>query len=281
MSVNRFWGSVGSVAACLFAIGLLQVILLQLLSLLSFLSVLRPLILTIVALVPIVGAVFYLDWRWGWNLEHIGLPWDKSAVLPGLVGLGGGAAAAVLAHLASTLLAGNSFTLASFLPAPFSLRALGNLIPVLVEAFAVELLFRGVVISRYMADMEDQEAVLAGTLTPFVWAILAGALMLGMPSAGIDGWWQGAMSVCLSLLFIRFNSVWLTSGLRIGMLLMMELSSIQVTQQGGFLVWGIVAAALVVLEWNRLKHTPRPVGSRQGPYRRDGGRTFRGPWGPH
>lgn len=283
MPVNRFWRSVGSVAAFLFAIGLLQIILFRVLTLFGIVSVGfgigLTLVRTVVSLVPVVGTFLYLDWRWGWGPEHIGLPRQQSAALMGLLGLLIGMAAAVLAHLASALFAGRWVTLAGFLPRPFSILDVGDLVLLFVEAFAVELVFRGVVISRYQADLDDQEAVLAGTLTPFAWVILSTALLGGFPTAGIYNIWQAAMSVALSLLFFRFNSVWLTSGLRVGMLLIPEVLQMEITRMGGLLVWGTAAAVLIAMEWNRLKHLPRPMGPRRNPFRQE--RSWRGPWGPH
>lgn len=283
MPVNRFWRSVGSVAAFLFAMGLLQIILLQVLGLFGVLTggvgMGFTLLLLIVNLVSVVGTFFYLDWRWGWGPEHVGLPRDKSAVLPGLLGLVIGAAAAVLAHVVGALLAGGQVTPAHFLPRPFSILNVGSVVLLLVDAFVVELIFRGVVNSRYLADLEDQEAVLAGTLTPFAWAILSAAIVGGVPSAGIDGFWQGAMSVALSLLFFRFDSVWLTSGLRTGMVLTPAVLNLEITQRGGFLVWGIAAAVLIALEWKRLKHLPKPMEPRRSTSWQQ--RSWRGPWGPH
>jgi len=283
MPVNRFWRSVGSVAAFLFAVGLLQIILLRLLTLFGFvpggIGVGLTFRMTVVHLVPVIGTFLYLDWRWGWGPEHIGLPRHKSAFLPGLLGLLIGMAAAVVAHLVGAFFAGGQVNPADFLPRPFAVSSVGSLVLLLAEAFAVELVFRGVVISRYQADLDDQEAVLAGTLTPFAWAIIAGALLGGFPSVGISSLWEAAMSVALSLLYLRFNSVWLTFGLRFGMMLLPEVLRMGITERGGFLVWGIAAAVLVAMEWNRLKHLPRPMGPRRNPFRPE--RTWRGPWGPH
>ncbi|HEY8346818.1 MAG TPA: hypothetical protein VIL07_06005 [Symbiobacteriaceae bacterium] len=279
MPVNRFWRSVGSVAAYLFAIGLLQVIVAQLLTLFGLLplGITAPLRETAIAIVPLVATFLYLDWRWGWGPEHIGLPRGAGAAGMALLGLLLGVAAAVASHLASALLGRFPISLEAFRPAPFSAALLVDVLILIVMGFSVELMFRGVTMARYLADLSYEEAVLAGVLTPFAWAVLSTAVLGGFSTAGIYGPWQSAMSVALSLIFLRKESVWLTSGLRIGMFLPMALLNLRITEAGGFLIWGTVAAILGAMEWNRIKHLPRPMGSS----RRYGDRYRRGPWGPY
>lgn len=284
MQVNRFWGSVWSVAAYLFALGLLQIILAQLVTLFGLLpaAISGLLRLGVMAAVPIVATFAYLDWRWGWGPEHIGLPRRGSAVALAPVGMAIGAVAALAAHGASALLGGEGADLGSIRLAALSPGSLIDLLLAILLAFALELSFRGVVISRYQADLTEREAVLAGVLTPFAWAILSAALLGGYWTAGIDGAWQAAMSVALSLLFFRTDSVWLSTGLRVGMLLTPSLLNLRVTEQGGLAVWGVAAAVLAAMEWLRLGRMPKPMGPRPNPFRSyRGGRSRQGPWGPH
>jgi hypothetical protein len=109
-----------------------------------------------------------------------------------------------------------------------------------------------------------------------------------VPSTGISTLGTAAMSVCLSLLFLRTDSVWLTAGIRMGVhLLSFGLGSSLPPRTfpadaGLAIVFGVPAVIMLLLEINKLQSFRRPGGgSRRGPQRVVYGRTVRGPWGPH
>jgi membrane protease YdiL (CAAX protease family) len=283
MQLNRFWSSVWSVASFLFGVGLLQYILNMVATLFGLLPqgpamLIRMLVAVVV---PIVGALTYVNWRWNWKPEHIGLPRTGTAVWHTLLGLLLGAAAAVLSAVVAGLLSGRGLTL-SLPTLPTSTMALFLLIFSIPMAFTIELIFRGAVISRYQADLGGWEVLLAAALTPFGWLIIQRFFGFNGPPVGLETPGSMAMSVFLALLFVRTDSVWLSAGLRAGMT---ALAALLVSQSGGngeLVVWGVAAAVLLILEWLRQERMPKRVQPNRG-YQRghNRGRTVRGPWGPH
>ncbi|HEY3364561.1 MAG TPA: hypothetical protein VGK74_05870 [Symbiobacteriaceae bacterium] len=282
MPQNRLLASLGTVAAYLLGIGLLQYIISSIASLFGLLpAALAPWVgAMVMAVVPIVGTIVYLDWRWAWRLEHIGMEWNGQAAVRLVLGAVLGLLAALAAHSVTWLMSGPAWPL---LPQSWNLRPFtgSELITVLGGAFATEMVFRGAVVSRYEADLHDWEIVGAAVLTPFLWDMVQRFMRLGMLDTAVGSLWLGAMSVSLTLLFLRFESAWLTAGLRFGMATGMMLLPLVVSDNSALIIWGAVAVVLAVLEWFRRQGMPRKLPPRRGPQRVVRGKTVRGPWGPH
>lgn len=280
MPVSRFWSSVWTVVLVLFALSLLSFILSEVSTLFGLLPV--PLLATVAVIVgTTAGALTYIDWRWGWQPENIGLTRRPEAALWTLVGVGVGAGAGLLSILLTQVFEGRGFTLG--LVAGLNLPWL-SLLVLAGTAFMVELVFRGVVVSRFQSDLSHKEMLLAATLFPFGWHLIQQLLRgWGLFGPQITAGWAGAMSVALALLFIRFDSVWLSAGLRFGMLAVLQVLAVNQRQieTGGLIVWGGAAAVLLALEWFKHQGLPRRVQPNRGPRVMRTGRTIRGPWGPH
>lgn len=278
MQVNRFWSSVGSVAAYLFAIGLLQYLAVLVVTLFGLLpaTVSGPGVQLVSLVLPVAATITYVNWRWNWKPEQIGLVRAPAAAMWVLMGLILGAVAAGLVHLVSALSSGGSLSLLprlTFNP--------WGLLMALLSAFVIELIFRGAVISRYQADLPYRELLVAALLTPFAWMIITQLFRFYSPATGIAALWMAAMSITLTLLFLRTESVWLSAGLHGGMIGLSTAMGLAVTERGGLIVWGGAALVLAALDWRKLQGLPRRVDPRRsgrGPTR---GRTIRGPWGPH
>ncbi len=280
MYMNRFWSSVWGVALFLMAVGLLQYVVYRIAVLFGLLAAVAPLMWKVVAaVVPLVGALTYIDWRWAWKPEHVGLVRTRSAALWLVPGLFFGALAALLAYALSAFLSGSLLTVPGI--SSLSVGALLGVAGTMVIAFNTELIFRGVVISRYQADLSHRELLLAATLTPFGWMLVQALFGFGAPPTGIDSLYMAAMSVFLSLLFLRTDSVWLSAGLHAGMVGTAGLLNLRITEAGGLAVWGTAAAILLALDWIRYQGMPRPLQRGRTGRRTVRGRTIRGPWGPH
>lgn len=286
LQLNRFWSSVWSVFVYLVSVGLLTEIVQRvatLFGLLNFGGVFATLFTTLVAaLTAIAGTLAYLDWRWNWKPEHIGMPRTAGAAGWVAAGVGLGALAGLLAYVAGSLAAGSGIP-AINIPNVQSLDFVE--LPVLILAlFAAEMVFRGAVISRYQADLSQREVLLMAIVTPLAWPIVQRILgqfilPLGGPSPALGGAWAIAESVVLSLLFLRTDSVWLSAGLRSGVLVVAGLFPAH--ELGHLLLWGSVAAVLLAMELIKQQRAPRRVQPGGGSYRTTRGRTLRGPWGPH
>ncbi|HWI51140.1 MAG TPA: CPBP family glutamic-type intramembrane protease [Symbiobacteriaceae bacterium] len=275
MPVNRFWSSVGSVLAYLAGVGLLQYILVKVGTgfglLTGSVAVLIGAVLTVI--VPIVGTIYYIEWRWSWKGEHIGLG-RSSGLAAGkwLLGLAGGAAGALVAHFASRAISGDplAFSLAGLMSLPNFLP----LILLLAQLFVTELVFRGASISRLQADLSPREVLMAAPLIPLIWFIITALFGYGRLPMGIESTSDVAATLFVILLFLRTDSVWLGAGARMGFLAAGAMLSLQITDQGALLVWGVAAMILLALEWSKQQRMPKRVQQR--------GRTIRGPWnGPH
>lgn len=279
--MNRFWASVFGVAGYLFGIGLLMYIASIILTFFGLfpgnvvLGMIRALGLPVLG---ILATRTYLDWKWGWKWSNIGMGWDSTALVWLVVGLGAGALSGLAAHVASMVISGTGIAfgfVSQEWPQWFAL------VQLLLVAFLVELGFRGVAVSRYQAELPHKEMLLAAVLTPFAWGILSSFFGLGFPN-GVDSLWTAAMSVFLTLLFLRTDSVWLSFGLRAGLLVAIPLLGLQISEAGGFLLWGAGAAVLAFLEWQKLQGQGSPGRPpNRGPQRVNRSRTIRGPWGPH
>lgn len=277
MQLNRFWASVFSVVAYLFGVGLLLYIAESVVSLFGLLS--GNILVDIVrALVPLAGTLLYLDWRWGWTPEHIGLSRSAQSMVWAVGGLVVGAVAAVL-----TVLIGGVFGDGPPIGTPsLSLSTVSLLVWGLFGAFSVELIFRGTVISRYRADLTQREVLLAAVLTPFGWQLIQSIFRLGILPSGLTTAWTVPLSVALTLIFLRTESVWFSTGIRFGTVGTLTVLGAggAALDTGGLLVWGAVAAVLFALDWRRQQGAPRRMQPRRGSSR-SRGRTVRGPWGPH
>lgn len=274
MQLSRFWASVWSVVVYLFGVGLLQYLLGMLVTLFGLVSggpamLLR---LAVAAVVPIAGTLVFLDWRWSWKAEHIGMGRDSRSIGWLLAGLAGGGLAAYLTHVASAVLD----------KVPLGMPALQPFDPVrvlftLVTLFGAEMVFRGAAISRYQADLTPREVLLAAPLTPLAWLLLESFFHLGGPPTGMSTLAEFPMIAALVFLYLRTDSVWLSAGLRMGVYAGLTVTSLSVSPSGQMLVWGIIALVLLALEWNKQQRMPRRV----QPRTTNRGRTVRGPWGPH
>jgi len=281
MHLNRFWSSVWTVAGFLLLITLLQMIADEIVLLFGLLEALAPsaaqwALRVSHAVVPILAALTYIDWRWGWKADNAGLRNTAAARFWLLPGLAGGLA-----------LAGVAFLLDGWGSVPQLNLAAGPLVQaalVSLALFGVELILRGIVISRFQQDLSDRDVLILALAVPVVWVVVAGAFGLGWPLPQIRADFAGlaglAFSVLLSLLFLQTQSVWLVAGVHIGLYLGRSVLGLAYSQGGLFLVAAIPAAVLLWLELNRMR-TIRPAGPRQGKRRVVYGKTIRGPWGPH
>lgn len=275
MPVNRFWSSIWSVAGYLFGIGLLQYILVQVATLFGLMPAIaaEPVALVVGLAAPVVGTMYYIDWRWSWKGEHIGLSRDPAtAAGKWLLGLAGGVAVALLAHVVSGLLTTGAFTVST----PAFAAGVNPLVlaGVLLPYFVVELVFRGAAISRLQADLSPREVLIAAPLIPLLWFLINALFRSGTLPMGIESNADLAATLFVALLFLRTDSVWLSAGLRMGFVAAIALLSLRVTDQGGLVVWGVGALVLLALELSKLQRMPKRVTQR--------GRTTRGPWsGPH
>lgn len=281
MYVNRFWSSVGSVAAYLLGIGLLQYVLVIVGTLFGILpsGLVRTLIIALIAIgAPVIGTLTYVNWRWAWKADHIGAVRSSAGAVWLVIGLMIGMVAAMVVYLLSALLSDGAIP---FAVPPFAAFSLLAFLQTLALAFGIELVFRGAVISRYQADLPHKELLIAALLTPFAWALIAGFFILPGPLTGMGSTWLMAFSVFLTLLFLRTDSVWLSTGLRGGMVGMVVALPLEISETGGLAVWGTAAAILLYQEWRKLQGQPQRVARRRGPQPSGRGRTIRGPWGPH
>lgn len=277
MPIGRFWGSVWSVVKYLVGLGLLAMVLQYVVTLFGLMPAVAAALVVgpAVALACVAGTFLYADWQWGWKASNMGLPFNVGALSRGLAGgIAAGAAGALLAQA----IGGQGPVLNLAVVGPPKLLELGM---ILLASFVVELIFRGAVVSRYQYDLSHWEVLAAATLTPFGWVIVNSLLRFGAPSAGVNSMWQAAMSVALTLLFLRFDSVWLTTGIRFGMVGTMALLGLGGAglENGALIVWGSVAAALLALEWFKRQGQPKRMQPTRGRVTR--GRMHRGPWGPH
>jgi membrane protease YdiL (CAAX protease family) len=277
MYINRFWSSVWSVLAYLFGIGLLEYIMRSVVTLFGLLRGPEAMLLTtlVSVAVPIAGTLLYMDWSWGWTPEHIGLHRRSSSVLWLLAGLGAGGLAGFLAYLTAWLLNRLGLPAGAGDPAVSPLV----LLLMLLRAPAVEIVFRGAVPSRFQADLSPREALLAAPLAPFAWYVLGGALGVAMPNPGLAFTWSIPMSVFLSLLFLRTDSVWLSVGIHTGMMGSALAFRSPGFHTGALVVWTLAALVMLALEWYWQQRTPRRVPPRRT--QRVWVWNGRNPWGPH
>lgn len=275
MPVSRFWSSIWSVVAYLFGVGLLQFILVSVGTLFGLMPepVSHYIALAVAVLAPVVGTMYYIDWRWSWKGEHIGLSRSPgTAAAKWGMGFAGGAVIALVAHVVSeSILAG---TLAWTVPNFRTVLVPMTLVETLLLLFVTELVFRGAAISRLQADLSQRDVLIAAPLIPLLWYLINVIFRSGMLPTGIESASDMAATVFVALLFLRTDSVWLSAGLRMGFVAAVVLLPLPVTNLGGLLVWGAGALALLAMEWSKLQRMPRRVQQR--------GRTTRGPWGgPH
>lgn len=282
MPRSRLWSSFWTVAGCLFLLTALQFLADQVVTLFGIVDLAVPgatgyIVALGRAAVPIWAALTFVDWRWGWKPDNAGLRNTAAARFWALPGLAGGV---VLAGVSYLLTSAGRMPQLNLEPA-----ALVTLAISLVAAFGIELLFRGVVTSRFEQDLSGQEMLLLALGMPLIWA-LAGLLIedyLGMPpypSPEIQGLGTAALSLLLSLVFLQTHSVWLVAGIRMGLLAGGGLLGLTYTEPTLLVVAGIPAAVLLFIELSGMRRIRRP-GPRGGTRRAGYGKTVRGPWGPH
>lgn len=281
MPVSRFWSSVWTVVGFLLLLAFLQGLADRIVTLFDLLPLVAPsaarwAVSLSHAVVPIWGAVTYMDWRWGWKPDNAGLRQTAAARFWLLPGLAGGLA-----------LAGAGFLIAGWgrmpqpdlAPEPLLQAALAA-----VALFGTELIFRGVLASRFAQDLAGKDVLLLTLAGPVVWGVFAPVLgqMFGLsiPHPGIEGMGALAFSLLLSLLFLQTQSVWLVAGAHIGLDLGRRLLGLAYSDGALFLVSAVPAAVLLWLELERMRNIRRP-GPRGGGKRVVYGKTVRGPWGPH
>lgn len=297
MPLSRFWSSFWTVAGFLFLLGLLQILVDQVLTLFGLVGgrVASFLLLLSGVVVPAWGALTYADWRWGWKPDNAGLRTGTRDILWLAPGLAAGALAGVLAHLLTGFLEGGAVRPALDLtPSVVALAAIGA-----AGAFTTELVFRGVVASRFQHDLSGRDVLILATAMPLVWELVQVAFrgvffISPQPDPAIAGLGTLALSVFLTLLFLRTDSVWLTAGIRAGLGAVIPLPVLGLSGGPGLnlsllrweaseisllIVFGIPALTLLLLDINRLNMFRRPQARRAR--RPTFGKTIRGPWGPH
>lgn len=274
MPMSRFWSSFWTVAGFLFLIGLFQMIADIILTGFGLLPKdwQVPMLLVSQAVVPIFATLTYVDWRWGWKADNAGLRRTGAAafwLLPGLlVGL-----------LAGGLVLLISGGLTDGLKLSLSQGGLFTAVFFAIGAFSTELIFRGVVVSRLQSDLSGWELLIAAVGMPIAWTFAQMVLGLGI-GAGIYGLGGAVFSAFLTLLFLRTDSVWLSAGIRAGLLLLLLLLNRGLSDAALLLVFAVPTAILLWLEIDKQRTIRRP-GPRKGPQRVVFGKTVRGPWGPH
>ncbi len=296
MPLNRFWSSVVSVAGFLLIIGWLQYLFSIVVGLFGILPRFAPDLDFVIQLVaagvlPIWSALTFIDWKWGWKGDNAGLRVTPAAAFWYLPGLLGGVLAVALVWVLA-----KGFTAPVISVSGVKWLWLG--FSTLLQVFVTELVYRGIVTSRFQHDLSGWERLAAATLVPPLWMLIQGTgfLAMGWPVTFIGGMGTVALSVFLTLLFLRLDSVWLSAGLHSGLLIglmllglarnMAEQSLFLVVtpqaEQSLFLLFAPLAGVLLYLEWKRMGPIRRPSGGPgRGPKRVVYGKTVRGPWGPH
>lgn len=289
MPMGRFWSTFWTVLGCLLLVGWVSGITGEVVVLFGLLSYAAPTIalwlsLINVAVVPIWAALTFIDWRWGWRPDNAGLRLTPAAAFWLVPGLLAGGLAAVIARL----ITGGPLGLA-----PLSAELLVMLLLMAVQLFGAELIYRGLVISRLQYDLAGRDLLIMAIGIPFVWTLAQQMLVRlifisPVPGTGITGLGTAAVSVFLSLLFLRTDSVWLAAGVRMGLVIVAGLlglgrvGNLQSLDQGLLIVFGIPAVLFLLLEIAKLNNLRRPGGPRGGGRQRTTyGKTVRGPWGPH
>ncbi|HLO03419.1 MAG TPA: CPBP family glutamic-type intramembrane protease [Symbiobacteriaceae bacterium] len=251
--MSPYWRAVWEVALFLLGVSLLTTLTGMLLGFLAF----GPLVLVVAvlqSLVPIVGTLVYLDWRWGWRVDTIGLIGGRHLRwLP--AGLGLGALALVLTHGLGILLGGPVVPVLDS-SAPVWL-AVG---PALISVLSVELLFRGGATARLQADLAPKEALWTALALPLVASWLSGSL-ISVPS-GIHTRepWTLFFTAALTLLYLRTGSLWLNLGLSAVVMVLPLALGLFILPQAALLLWVTVAVILLIMAWRRVDRMPRRVG---------------------
>lgn len=277
MQLNRFWSAIWTVVGFLFSIALLQYIADNVVTLFGLLPALAGGRVTFwvmgiaAAILPIAGALAYINWRWSWGPEHIGLRWTATAPVWLLGGLAVGGALAYGIVQVEQFFPSTTPNLPVVVGEPALIFAL--------QALALEVVYRGVLISRLEYDLARKEFLLSAILLPLVWVPVQTFFQFTQPSTGVVALGTAALSVTLSLLFMRTESVWLTAGLRAGLYLAVWALGLPLSERGLMLVFGPLALVLFLMEWLKVKPISRP-GTRRT-QQRTFGKTVRGPWGPH
>lgn len=253
MQMSPYWRTVWEVALLLLGVSLLTMLTGTLLSLLAF----GPLVLILPllqSLVPAVGALVYLNWRWGWQADTIGLTGGRHLRwLP--AGLGLGLLALVLTHGLGLLFGG---TVLPAIDPQFQVwLAVG---PELLSVLSVELLFRGGATARLQADLAPKEALWTALALPLAAAWLGGRL-ISVPT-GIFGSepWTLFFTASLTLLYLRTGSLWLNLGLSAVVSALPLALGLLVLPQAALLLWVVVTVILLLLEWRRVDRMPRRFG---------------------
>lgn len=261
MQMSPYWRAVWEVALFLLGVSLLSTLTGMLFSFLAFGSLIFVLAF-VQSLVPAVGALVYLDWRWGWRADTIGLTgWRHLRWLPAGVGLG--ALALVLTHGLGILFGGSMMP--TLHPELQVWLAVG---PALVSVVAVELLFRAGATARLQADLAPKEALWTALALPLVAYWLSGSL-ISVPS-GIHSRepWTLFFTAALTMLYLRTGSLWLNLGLSVVVTVLPLGLGLLILPQAALLLWVTVAAILLLMEWRRVDRMPR----RFGPQRQRMGR---------
>lgn len=253
MQMSPYWRAVWEVALLLLGVSLLTTLTGTLLSFLAF----GPLVVILAllqALVPAVGALVYLNWRWGWRADTIGLTGARHLRwLP--AGLGLGLLALALTHGLGILLGG---PLLPAISSEFQVwLAVG---PALISVLSVELLFRGGATARLQADLAPKEALWTALALPLVAAWLGGSL-IDIPT-GIHGRepWTLFFTASLTLLYLRTGSLWLNLGLSAVVTVLPLAVGLLILPQAALLLWVTVAVILLILQWRRVDRMPRRFG---------------------
>lgn len=256
MQVSPYWRSVWEVALLLLGVSLLSIVTGTLLSFLAF-GPIVPVVAVVQALVPIVGALVYLDWRWGWRADTVGLTGGRHLRwLP--AGLGLGALALLLTHGLSIPFGGPLMPVLSL-----NAEVWWAVLPAVISVFAVEVLFRGGATARLQAELAPKEALWTALALPLVAYWLSGSFVSVPTGIHAAEPWTLFFTAALTLLYIRTGALWLNLGLSLVVNVLPMALGWSMQPQAALLLWAVVAIGLTIMAWNRLGQMPRRFGSQR------------------
>lgn len=251
--MSPYWRAVWEVALLLLGVSLLSMIVGTLLGFLAF-GPLLPVVAVLQSFVPVVGALVYLNWRWGWQVDTIGLTGGRHVRwLP--AGLGLGVVALLLTHGLGILFGG------PLLPTiVLNGQAWLAVLPTFLSVLSAEVIFRGAATARLQAELAPKEALWTALALPLVAYWLSGSL-INLPT-GINGAepWTLFLTATLTLLYVRTGALWLNLGLSLVVNLLPKALGWSVQPQAALLLWVVVAVVLGIMAWNRVGRMPRRVG---------------------
>lgn len=252
MPISPFWRAVGEVAGLLLAVSLLNVLSGMILGVFAI-GVFAPILGALQGAIAVAGALTYMSWRWGWQADTIGLTGARNLRwLPAGLGLGLGA-------LVLTWALSIPFGYGLIPAVNPTTTGLVAALPFLVSVLAVEVVYRGGATARLQADLAPKEALWTALVLPLVAYWLGGFLAV---QTGIQAGqpWTLFFTAALTLLYLRTGSLWLNLGLHGVVVLVPVLLGLRLAPQAALLLWAVVVAILLYLEWKRIERMPRRLG---------------------